>query len=189
MTTSRTAAPTITHAHNIIAGAKRVAQYAQLMLKDIDPATAAAKPSGRANVIIDTNTPTFVFGHLAIYPARVLSLLGRPDAEISAIKVSEQWENFFKAGAPCEDDANNSLYPSLALLSQHFFHAHDQAMRALEHPGTDARLLEPFPDPARREVFPLVGAAINFLMVGHPMVHLGQVSTWRRCMGLKSAMG
>jgi hypothetical protein len=26
-------------------------------------------------------------------------------------------------------------------------------------------------------------------MVGHPMVHLGQVSAWRRCMGLKSAQG
>jgi hypothetical protein len=26
-------------------------------------------------------------------------------------------------------------------------------------------------------------------MVGQPMVHLGQVSAWRRCMGLKSAQG
>lgn len=176
------------HAQNIVAGAKRAAQYAELMLKDVDPAKAGSKPRGMNNVVIDTNTPSFVFGHLAIYPARVLTLLGRPESEIAAIKVTEQWENLFKAGAPCEDDTGNTKYPAFKTLSDHFLKAHAAAMQALEA-TPDAQLTAVFPDPARREVFPTIGAAINFLMIGHPMVHLGQVSAWRRCMGLKSAMG
>ncbi len=178
-----------THSQNLVAPARRVAQYAELMLKDVDPAKAGAKPRGANNVVIDTNTPTFVFGHLAIYPARILSLLGRPESEIAAIKVPEQWEAMFKAGAPCEDDVENNKYPSLAAVSAHFIRAHAAAMQALETATSDEPLLAPFPDPARREIFPTVGAAVNFLIVGHPMVHLGQVSAWRRCMGLKSAMG
>lgn len=178
-----------THSQNLVAPARRVAQYAELMLKDVDPSKAGSKPRGAQGVVIDTNTPTFVFGHLAIYPARVLSLLGRPESEVSAIKVPEQWEAMFKAGAPCEDDASNSRYPSLAAVSSNFQKAHAAAMHALDAATSDEPLLAPFPDPARREVFPTVGAAITFLMVGHPMVHLGQVSAWRRCMGLPSAMG
>ena len=176
------------HAQNIVAGAKRALQYAELMLKDVDPAKAGVKPRGVNNVVIDTNTPTFVYGHLALYPARVLSLLGQPENEIAAIKALETWDALFKAGAPCEDDPEGTKYPKIGLLSDHFAKAHSAAMHALQH-AQDTQLTAIFPDPARREVFPTVGAAINFLMVGHPMVHLGQVSAWRRCMGLKSAQG
>ena len=36
--------------------------------------------------------------------------------------------------------------------------------------------------------FPTIGAIVNFLGGAHHMVHLGQVSTWRRLIGLGSAM-
>jgi hypothetical protein len=39
-----------------------------------------------------------------------------------------------------------------------------------------------------REVFPKVGTAVNFLCTSHLMMHLGQISTWRRAIGLASAM-
>ncbi len=35
--------------------------------------------------------------------------------------------------------------------------------------------------------FPTLGALANFLMNNHVMMHIGQVSTWRRAMGLPSA--
>jgi hypothetical protein len=38
-----------------------------------------------------------------------------------------------------------------------------------------------------KELFPTVGAAVNFLVVGHTQSHLGQISVWRRLMGLGSA--
>ena len=39
-----------------------------------------------------------------------------------------------------------------------------------------------------KEMFPTVGVAVNFLVNNHVMMHLGQISTWRRLMGLGSAM-
>jgi hypothetical protein len=36
-------------------------------------------------------------------------------------------------------------------------------------------------------MFPTVGGAVNFLCGGHNMMHLGQISTWRRAAGLGSA--
>jgi hypothetical protein len=33
---------------------------------------------------------------------------------------------------------------------------------------------------------PTVGAAVNFMLGGHLQMHLGQVSAWRRAMGLGS---
>ena len=39
-----------------------------------------------------------------------------------------------------------------------------------------------------RDMCPTIGAAVNFLMCAHTMVHLGQVSAWRRAVGLPPAM-
>jgi hypothetical protein len=175
------------HAITIIAGAKRVAQYGQVLLKDLDHAKAGAKPRGQGGVVIDTNTPTFVYGHLALYPVRILTLLGASEAHAAAVRAPEGWEPLFKAGAPCEDDFAGTKYPTFAAVSEHFFRAHAAAIAAIET-AHDSQFTAMFPDPARREVFPTVGAAINFLMTAHPMVHFGQVSAWRRCMGLASAM-
>jgi hypothetical protein len=38
-----------------------------------------------------------------------------------------------------------------------------------------------------RDLFPTIGAAINFYLIGHVQVHLGQISAWRRGMGLPPA--
>jgi hypothetical protein len=39
-----------------------------------------------------------------------------------------------------------------------------------------------------RELFPKIGIALNFLCNNHLMMHLGQISTWRRAAGLGPAM-
>jgi hypothetical protein len=62
------------------------------------------------------------------------------------------------------------------------------AMSALSQ-ATDAQLLEPNPAEGRmKELFPTKGAVMNFILSAHPMMHLGQVSAWRRMMGLGSAV-
>lgn len=48
------------------------------------------------------------------------------------------------------------------------------------------RLEEPFPDESYREVFPSVRHALTQVLVGHTANHIGQVSVWRRAMGLPS---
>ena len=39
-----------------------------------------------------------------------------------------------------------------------------------------------------REKFPTLGSALSFMMNNHVMMHAGQVSTWRRAIGLGSLM-
>lgn len=167
----------------ITVSARRARSYSGLMLQGIDGSQAAKKPLGHNGKVIDTNTPSFVFGHLALYPARILTLLGQ---DASAIAAPEAWHDLFKAGAPCLDDGT-SKYPPLDVLSEHFFRATDAAIEALDR-TPDAQLLAQHPDEKARANWPCIGAAFNFLLVGHVMVHAGQVSAWRRCYGLPAAM-
>jgi len=49
---------------------------------------------------------------------------------------------------------------------------------------TEAEYGAPHPDPARRERFPTVGHMITFYGTWHEAYHGGQLSTWRRALGL-----
>lgn len=171
------------HLDNIAFVGKRCRNYAELLAKGITPDIAGRKPRA-GDKEIDCNHPAFVFGHLARYPSRVLILLG---LDGSSIATPAPWEDLFKAGAPCVDDPGARHYPSWDAVRGHFLHATDHVLSVL--PGVDdARLLEPVADPKVREYFPIVGMGVDFLLGAHVMVHLGQVSTWRRCFGLPAVM-
>ena len=46
------------------------------------------------------------------------------------------------------------------------------------------------PNPAEgrmRELFPTIGSVQTFYCGGHMMMHLGQLSAWRRMLGLSAA--
>jgi folate-binding protein YgfZ len=53
----------------------------------------------------------------------------------------------------------------------------------------DAVFARENPNEKVRSRFPTVGTAIAFMLTSHVMMHFGQVSAWRRCYGLPSAMG
>ncbi|GJQ30175.1 MAG: hypothetical protein HBSAPP03_20590 [Phycisphaerae bacterium] len=168
-----------------ILGAARISRRnAELLLVGIDPARAAMKPRGESGRVIDTNHPTFVYGHLCLYPPRLMALLAR---DATAITPPSAWEPLFKAGAACQDDLAGTIYPSFGTVSSHLLRATDVAIDALAH-ADDALLAKPNPNEASRDRFPTIGAVACFYLTGHMMVHLGQVSAWRRCMGLPSAM-
>ena len=48
----------------------------------------------------------------------------------------------------------------------------------------DARLDVPFPEPALLDVFPTVRHALTQVLVGHTSMHVGQITVWRKAMGL-----
>ena len=131
----------------------------------------------------DFNSPAFCIGHCAIYPHRVLELLSRKDLEVPN---PAGWEELFKAGAPCVDKPG--LYPSKDELMEHFTKGYGACSVALKS-APDSVLSEANPNEGRmKEMFPTKGGVITFLCVGHPQSHLGQISMWRRVMGLGSAM-
>lgn len=172
------------YADMLAVSAKRTRGYAEKLLQGIEPSMAARKPKGEGNRTIDANHPAFVFGHLGLYPARVVQMLGENS---DALKAPEAWEALFKAGAPCLDDGEAKAYPPLPALAEQFFRATDGAIAVLER-LPDERLLAPMPDERWRASFPTVGSMALFLLNNHAMMHLGQVSTWRRCMGLPGVM-
>lgn len=158
--------------------------YAERLLTGVSPAMAARKPRNAEGVLIEMNHPVFALGHLSLYSGRMLALIG---ADATAAKTPDAWEALFKAGAPCHDDPTGVIYPSLAEVTERFFAGVDAGLAALEGVRDDV-LARPNPNEAMRSRFPCVGDMVNFMTSGHVLMHLGQVSAWRRCMGLGSAM-
>ncbi len=161
-------------------GAELGVMYAEALVKGIDPGTFAHMPSKGPGK--DVNSPAFNFGHLSLYPdVRILPLLGREDLAQPLPYAAE----LFKAGATCVDQPGT--YPPMETILRTFFERTRVAIAALDS-VPEERFGTPNPMEGRmRELFPTIGSAVNFLLVGHVQSHLGQVSVWRRMMGLGSA--
>jgi hypothetical protein len=160
--------------------------YGEVLLKGVTPEQFArlAAPKGTP---IQSNHPAFVYGHLSYYPKRMLEMLGQP-AGVTAHPDPAKWDLLFKAGAELRDDPQGTIYPAMPGLTKFYFDGY-RAVLATLAATSDADLLKSNPAEGRmKEMFPTVGAVINFLMGGHQMSHFGQVSAWRRMVGLPSAM-
>jgi uncharacterized damage-inducible protein DinB len=91
------------------------------------------------------------------------------------------WARRFGTGSQPESDAD--AYARKAEVLDALADAQAQLTRAVEA-LSDSQLDRPFPDPAYREAFPTVRHALTQVMVGHMAYHVGQVSVWRKAMGL-----
>lgn len=157
---------------------------AQTMIKGV-PADRFARFTKGEGSLVNANHPAFVFGHLAIYPTMMASMLGLDPAGVA---VPDDWEGLFKHGVDCLDDPESSIYPAMDEVVQRFTQTHDSIMEVLAG-VSDEVLLSEIPEGTPMHGFmPTVGAATSFMLTSHVMFHLGQVSTWRRCEGLGPAM-
>lgn len=159
-------------------GARTLLSLADGMLKDVPPQMFARKPEG-----VDCNTPAFIFGHLALYPETILPMLGRESDTLP----DDHFKELFDHGNECEDDTDGSKYPPMDEIMERFRTRMNVAIDALEQ-ADEQTLNAPNPSESMRDNFPTTGAMCEFLLNGHTAFHLGQVSTWRRCMGLGPAM-
>lgn len=161
--------------------------YAKILLAGIEPARFARKPrfeTAAGMKLVETNHPSFVYGHLSLYPARLFTLLGE---EARAVETPAAWTDLFKAGAECRDDAEGTVYPAMEAITTQFFRSYESAAE-LVRGVADEVLARENPNAQARDRFPTIGALVNFYLSGHVMMHMGQVSAWRRCVGLPSAM-
>lgn len=157
---------------------------AEAMLKDITP-HRFARQTAPGGTPIDSNHPAWCYGHLAIYPAKVLEICGLPSGGHTN---PSGWEELFGAGSTCQDDPQGTIYPPMQQVTEHFFSGYRLLVGTLRETG-DEHLLKPHTGSERmRERFPTILGACAFMLGSHIMMHLGQVSTWRRCEGLGSAM-
>lgn len=157
--------------------------YAERLLTDVTPEMFAryANVNGQ---MIESNHPAFVYGHLSIYPERIVSQLGH---DASAVAPSERFQELFNPSAKCQDDPDGTLYPSMEEITSTFTRNYNAALEVLKS-ADDAAFQGENPHEGRlRELFPSIGSMHAFYAGGHVMMHLGQVSAWRRMMGLGPA--
>ena len=155
--------------------------YAERLLKDVTPATFArfASPGGMP---IESNHPAFVYGHLSLYGPRILTQLGQSGAAAPA-----EFDAVFSKDAKCVDDPSGSVYPAMSTVTDSFFGGYKAAVAALRAASDDA-FQKPNPMEGRMaSLFPTLGSLQTFYCGGHIMMHLGQISAWRRMMGLGPA--
>jgi len=157
-----------------------VMMLAEALTKGVTPEQFRRKPQG-----IDTNSAAFNFGHLAVYPERILEMIGRTDIA----KPDQKYVDWFSQGKTCLDDPEGKVYPPMNEIMERFYSRYRAAVEAVKS-ADDSVFDRPNPSPNERfrTMLPTVGAALAFMLDGHCQMHLGQVSTWRRCMGLPSAM-
>ncbi len=167
----------------IVAPAQLTKNYVEPMLKGVTPERFArlAVCNGKT---INANHPAWVLGHLAYYHHKILGLVNKP---AGITQPPAGYEELFKNGTECRDDAEGKIYPKMAELTKFYFDTFPLTIDAVAN-ADDALLLDANPGEGRmKELFPLRGQIIAFLLSGHPMSHLGQISTWRRIEGLPSA--
>ena len=136
---------------------------------DVAAADMVAQPRGVVN------HPAWVIGHLTHACAMLGAVLGLPPwlPETFAVR--------FGAGSVPVADAG--AYEATEVALAFLRDAQARITRAVEQLD-EARLDEPFPDPAYHDVFPTVRHALTQVLVGHTANHVGQLTEWRRAMRL-----
>ena len=136
---------------------------------DVPDAEMVAQPNAIAN------HPAWVIGHLTYTCQMLGGVIGVPEW------LADDWANRFGAGSvPVPDPAAyETKEQALAILRD----AQSRVARAVERLD-DARLDEPFPDPSYLDVFPTIRHALTQVLVGHTSYHVGQLTVWRKAMGL-----
>lgn len=149
--------------------------YTKKLVADLSDAQMIAQPVAGQTM----NHATWVLGHLCMASNGAGVMLGLPPA------VPEAWGALF--GMKSTPLADGSRYPGKAELLSTLESLHERAsIRVLK--ATLDELGQPSPERARAR-FPSVGDFVAFLMTSHESTHLGQLSAWRRAMGLPGVIG
>jgi hypothetical protein len=160
----------------ILDGLNIALRYAEMLVKDIPAEKFAHMPHP------SMNHPAFCMGHLSIYPDKALMLLGMDD------RIAEKpgYAELFEASTTCRNDPG--IYPPKDEIVAYFFDRHQAIQHALGEVA-ESTLAQPYSGEGRAaSMFRTVGSAANFYMNSHNMLHLGQISAWRRAVGLPSVM-
>lgn len=157
--------------------------YSRRMLVGVTPEQFArfARPGHQ---IVESNHAAFVYGHLSLYASRIIEQL---DADASSLTPTARFQAAFSKDAHCVDDPTGEVYPSMKDITEAYFQGYEAALEVLRH-APDESLQKPNPSGGRMtELFPTIGSIQAFYVGGHIMMHVGQVSAWRRMWGLGAA--
>lgn len=149
---------------------RRNRDYALRLVGDLTDAQMVAQPVAGVTM----NHPAWILCHLDVYAPIAAALARRQPFE-------DPVEHRYGQKSSVVNDA--SEYPAREALIERYTRSHDEAQRALEA-ADDAVFLIPNPLERWRTLHPRVGDMLATLCVKHESMHLGQLSAWRRAMGL-----
>jgi hypothetical protein len=123
------------------------------------------------------NHAAWILGHLSLERVFLKNLLNLDHAPPAG------WEDLFMPGT--KPVAEPGKYPPKSELIARLEETHALVEQAFAK-VSDADFDRATPNERMRAFFPKVGDVVVGLMVGHSGFHIGQLSAWRRAMGLKS---
>jgi len=121
------------------------------------------------------NHPTWVIGHL-VYSCQEMG------GELGASPwLPEDWAARFGTGSV--PTADRAAYPAKSVLLENLAEGQRRLVEALAATGEDG-LAAPLPDERLHHLFPTLGHAVLHILTAHTAVHVGQISVWRRAVGM-----
>ena len=143
--------------------------YLREQVADVPGAHMVEQPAGVVN------DPLWVIGHLTVVCQNIAGAIGTPPW------LPDGFTRRFETGSVPVADLYETKETALARLAD----AQGRITRAVEGLN-EAQLSQPFPDPSLLDVFPTIRHALTQILVGHTAYHVGQVSIWRKAMGLRA---
>lgn len=148
--------------------------YGKLLTGDLVDEQMAHQPAP------GMNHPAWILGHLAVCTDYAARLLGERQ-----LACPKEWHRLCGPGSILQ--ADRTVYPGKAELLDALVRGHERVTEAARR--ATAELLEaPQPGPFLQRELPTIGDIVGHLMTTHPSMHLGQLSAWRRMLGLPSVL-
>ena len=147
--------------------------YAHKLVADIPEERMAEQPAP------GMNHAAWVLGHLTFVADSMARVFDQP------FTMPKEWVELFNLAS--KPDSNRSRYPSKAALLEAYEKAYARLTEAVKDASSES-LAREFPNPKLRGQLPTVGVAMVHILCSHHALHLGQLSAWRRAVGLPPAV-
>jgi len=144
--------------------------YCRMLMAELPDERLAEQP------VPGVNHPAWIVGHLTFAAERAVALINGGENPLP-----EPWQKLFGIGSKPTNVRTD--YPTKEELLQAFEASHERLQRAAAS-ATPEQLARPSQNPRTKDQLPTIKEAIGFLLTGHMGVHLGQLTMWRRMIGL-----
>ncbi|MCA9148392.1 MAG: DinB family protein [Planctomycetales bacterium] len=159
----------------LLFGWKKNLDYGTKLVADLTDEQMVTQPAGVKGEA-PVNHPAWLLSHLNLYlPVMAAIIEGRD--------FNDPKQHRF--GMLSKPEADGDLYSSKDELVEAFVLGHEHVEAMLRN-ASDNVLEQPVLLPRWKEIMPKAGIALPYLMLNHENTHLGQLSAWRRMMGLPS---
>ena len=147
--------------------------HIERLVKDLTDEQMVGQPNGVVN------HPAWTLRHLASSSNFLATTLG-----LESTTPAEWDQGGSPGGAP---SGNAADYPTKAELLAALKAQHERVDAAVS--TADPELFAKDAAEEMRSYFPKVGDLIDYMLTAHEGTHIGQISAWRRAMGLKPTAG